>query len=320
MMKAQLGTAVEVTYGTPVTPERFYEFLPGESLDRQQEVIQSAAIRPGIRSALGSRRSLVRQWGAGQITMEVATTTFGRWFEHMLGGTGAVTNPGTLAYLHTYTPGDLKGKSLTVQKAAEKNDETAQAFTFHGCKITDWEISISRSGLAILAVTLDAEDVDDTTSLASSSYGTLTPFTFAQATLSKDSSPVAGVSDCRIFGRNALNTERFFLGTSGVKSEPLANGLRELGGQLTAEFADLTTFHDAFEADTSMELELKFEGADIEASYPFELIVTLHDVRLTGETPKADVGPVEVSVPFEAYEDDSGDSVTIEYQTTDTAV
>jgi len=320
---SQFGTAVESTYGTPVTIDRFHEIQEGESLERRQEVIATSGIRPGLYSGLGARRSLVRRWGEGGVGFEVMSTGFGRILEHMLGGTGSVAQQAaTAAYLQTFTPGSLLGKSLTMQKGVQKVDGTAQAFTYHGVKLPEWEFSIDVDGFLILALRVDAEDVDDTTALAAASYGTLSPLSFAQGTLKRDGgAALAGVSNVRVRGRTALDTDRFFLGTAGLKSEPLENGLRELGGALSMEFAAVTDMHDAFEADTSMSLELEFVGDVIEGAYSEQLTITLADVRLTGETPKVEAaGPTVTNIPYEGFEDGSGDSVTIEYLTTDTAV
>lgn len=322
MLGHQLGTAEESTYGTPVTVNRFYEVLPGESLDRNQTIIQSRGLRPGIRHALGSRRALVQRSGGGTIPMEIATTDFGRWFKHMLGGTPSIAQQAaTAAYLQTFTPGALP-TGLTIQKGVEQVDGTVKPFTFHGCKIPAWEISISRGGIAQLSVDIDAEDVDVATALATASYTTgLKVFHFAQATLKKDTVAIAGVSDANIRGTNALDTERFFLGTSGLKETPLETDFRTYSGSIKAEFRDLATFYNAFAADTSLQLDLVFTGDAIEGAYDEELTITLHDVRFTGEAPKiTGPEPGEQTISWEAFEQDDGDAIQITYQSTDTAI
>jgi hypothetical protein len=163
---------------------------------------------------------------------------------------------------------------------------SGQAFTFEGCKIPEWELKISNDGFCILTVSLNAEQVRDETATATANYGTSLPFNFTQAALTKDGTAVAGVTDFTVRGVNPLNTERWYLGTGGVHAEPLENGFRQITGQLTAEFADLTTFHNAFEADTSLALVCTFTGGLIQAGKPALLTVTLADVRFGGETPK----------------------------------
>lgn len=324
----QLGIVDEVTYGTPVTVTRFHEILGGESLDRQQNVIMPDGLRPGIFNKLGPRRALSTNWGEGTIPMEVATTGFGKWFQHML-GTGAVSQYGaTSAYLHTYTPATLNGLSLTIQKGVEPWTAagTALPFTFHGCKVKGWEMAISVDGFATLSVDIDAEDVDTSTGLAVASYGVLKNFNFRQGTLSignTDSSlaTLAGVSDFTLSGENAIKTDRFFLGSSGLKAEPFEDGFRELSGSLSMEFRDQTAIYTAFEADTEKHLRLKFVGDVITGTYTEVLQIDLYDVRFEGETPKiSGPEPSVMNAEFTAWEQDNGSSIEIKYVTTDTAI
>lgn len=324
----QFGTAVETTYGTPVTVERFFEILGGESLERQQMVIQPEGLRPGVRMMLGQRRKLVRQWGSGSIPMEIATTGFGRWFLHSLGTVSVATNVTGSVYTHTYTPGDLAGLSMTMQKGVEPwtSTGTALPFTFHGVKVLDWEIGISLDGFALLTVGVDAEDVDTSTALAAASYSALKNFNFKQGTLSHGTTSgslatLAGVSDFTVRGSNALNVDRFFLGdTAGLKEEPLENGYRELGGSVSMEFRNQTDIYTAYESDTEKHLRLVFEGDAISGTWTELLQIDLFDVRFEGETPKiSGPEPASISADFSAWEQDNGNSVEIVYRTSDSA-
>ena len=323
MLQHQFGTAVETVYGTPVVVDRFHEFLPGESLGRENIVLNSSGLRPGIRSMLGSRRVQTGRSATGAVAFEVATTTFGRFFENMLGGTPTIVQQAaTPAWLQTHIPGDIDGKSMTLQKGVEKTDGTVQAFTYHGAKVVSWEISISKNGLCILTLDFDCEDEDTTTALASASYPTLSLFHFAQATLKKDTVALANVSDMTIRGTNPMDTDRYFLGTAGLKAEPLENDFRVISGNISAEFANITDYHAAFAGDTTLQLDLEFVGAEIDpAPEDEELFFTVYDVRLTGETPKiSGPAPAVQAVPYEAFEEDAGTSIRILYQSTDTAI
>lgn len=324
----QLGTAVETTYGTPVTVERFHEFLGGESLERQQNVIMPDGLRPGLRTKLGTRRTLVRKWGEGTIPMEITTTGFGRWFKHAL-GVGTVTQEGTsTAWTHVYSPADLAGLSLTIQKGVEPWTAagTALPFTFQGCKITGWEMGISTDGFALFAVDIDAEDVETTTALAVASYNTLKNFSFLQGALtigdtSSSLSTLAGVSDFTLRGQNALKIDRWFLNASNLKKEPLENGFREYSGALTMEFVSQTDIYDAFESDTEKHLRLVFTGDTIAGTFTELLQIDLFDVRFEGETPKiSGPEPAVVSADFSGWEQANGKSIQITYVTTDVAV
>src|SRR5664279_4598490 len=109
-LNSYLGCGEESTWNTPVTPDRFFEFV-SESVERDQKFLQSNGIRAGARNLRrGQRRVLSSHSGKGAIKLEVATTSFGRIFKHILGGTPTVAQQAsTTAYLHTYAMGSLQG-------------------------------------------------------------------------------------------------------------------------------------------------------------------------------------------------------------------
>lgn len=322
-LQTVFGTSEEVTYGTPVVVDRWYEIL-SEGLERQNQILTSNGLRAGTRNLRrGSRRVLSARSGMGDVTLEVATTGMGRWFQHMLGGTPVVAQQGaTAAYLHTYTLGSLAGKSLTVQKGLrDEAGTTVSPFTFHGCKVTSWEFTISVDQILQVRVSLDSEDVDTSTALAAHSYGSTKLFHFAQGTLKVAGSSVARVLDSTVSGDNALKTDSYFLGSGGLKAEPAPNDYPSVTGSLTGEFLDRSVFYDRFAADSSAELILEFVGAVIAGAHNERLTIKVPDVRFTGETPKVG-GPdlVMQNVPWEGQFDGTNPGVTIEYMTTDVAV
>lgn len=321
-LNTQFGFVAETVYGTPVTVTRFQEIL-SESLERKNQTITSNGLRNATRNLRrGSRRVLTASDGSGDVNFEVATTGFGLLFNHMLGGTSScVQQAATTAWLQTHSLGDLGGKSLTLQKGVAQTDGTVKPFTFHGSKVTGWEFSISVDQILQLSASFDAEDVDTTTALATASYAASNLFHFKQGTLSVGGSAVAQVTDASVTGTNNLKTDRYYLGSAGLKKEPIDNDYPEIGGTLTAEFVDLTTFHDRFVADTAAALVLEFTGALIAATHYEKLTITIPQVRFEGETPK--VGGPEVivqNVPFVGLYDGSAAGITIAYMSTDVAI
>lgn len=321
-LKTQFGYVAESTYGTPVTVTRFAEIL-SESLERRNQTINSNGLRNATRNLRrGSRRVLSANDGGGDVNFEVATTGFGLLFNHMLGGTSTIAQQAaTPAYLQTHQLGDLTGKSLTMQKGVSQTDGTVKPFTFHGCKILGWEFSISVDQILQLRTTVDAEDVETSTALATATYPTSSLFHFKQGTLSVGGSSVAQVTDASVSGTNNLKTDRFYLGSNGLKKEPLDSDYPEIGGSLTAEFVDLTTFHDRFAADSAASLELEFVGAVISGAESETLTITVPEVRFEGETPKVSGPEVNVqNVPFVGLFDGTNAGVKIEYKSTDTTI
>ena len=73
--------------------------------------------------------------------------------------------------------------------------------------------------------------------------------------------------------------------------------------------------------DTPVSLVLSFTGADIAPTFPEELVVTIPAIHFSGETPQvAGVGIIEQPAPFDASNNQVDPPITIEYQSTDTAV
>lgn len=313
----QLGFAEEVSWATAVTPDRFVEFTT-ESLERRQQIATSAGIRSGRRYG-GQGRRITRNDAGGPVTFEIATTGFGKFFEHLLGSVATVEDEIGEAWTHTFTPGDLTGKSLTLQKGVDTPSGTVEPFTYPGAKVVSADFSIDQDGLLMGTFTFDAEQEETGTALATASYTTPRIFTYSEGSLEVDDvvkANVRSVGSLQIV--NNLQTERYFLGNTGTKSEPINVPFDTLGGNLDVEFQDPADFYDLFAADTSAKLELIFTGDLIAGSTSETFHVTIADVRFEGETPKI-TGPELVfsTIPFVGLDPTAGDAVTIAYTTSD---
>lgn len=320
-LNTQFGTAEETTYGTPVTVDRFHPIL-SESLERAQTTLQSQGLRAGARNP--RRRGIVSaRMGNGDVSLEVATKGFGRFFKHLLGGTPTIAQQAaTTAYLQTHQMGTLAGKSLTLQKGIEEADGVVKPFTFHGCKLLSGTFGIGVDQILNLTLTTDAEDVDTTTALATASYDASPKYLqFMQGTLKVAGSSVASVLGAEVTVNNSLKTDRFYLGSAGLKAEPQDNDFPEIVGSLNAEFVSQAAFYDRFVSDAAVSLILEFEGDTIASTYKELLRITVPEIRFEGETPKVG-GPdvVVMDVPWTGHYDGTNAGVKIEYMSTDTAV
>ena len=318
----QMGFAEELNYGVAVTPTRFLEFTT-ESLERRATIVTSAGIRAGRRYG-GAGRRTTREDAAGSMTFEVARQGFGLFFEHLLGdAASAQPNAGSspTVWEHTFTPGTLIGKSLTLQKGVDTEDGTVEPFTYPGTKIVSADFSNDQDGLLMVTLEFDAREEETSTALATATYTDPVPFTYAEGTVQVDDvtmAAVRSVSSLRI--QNNFNRQRFFLGSGGLKSEPINTPFDTLGGRLDVEFQDPADFYDLFVGDTAAKLELYYVGGIIEDAYTYELHFTLNNVRFEGETPKV-TGPelVYQNIPFVGLDHASLDAITILYRTNDTA-
>lgn len=321
-LTTRLCTGVESTYGTPVTCDRFLEFN-SETLERKNEIIRSSALGSGsLHLRRGSRSVVASRRVEGSIEMEVVTNGMGRIFKNLLGGTPTIAQQGgTAAYLQTHTLGSQLGKSLTIQKQMrDESDTVVAALTHHGCKLVSGEFKIDQKGKLMLALTVDGEDVDTATAAASPSLTVTKVFHFAQGGLYLAGGLAATVQSASVKLDRKLDTDRFHMGNTGIKAEPLVNDFPEITGALSAEFAALT-YYNLFANDTAAILVLDFTGDVISGIYNEKLTITIPEVRLTGEAPKVGgPGLVIVNHPWEAQWDGSGADMTIAYTSTDVAV
>lgn len=273
-LSGQLMIVDEVTYGTFVAPTRGFEFTGEGPVAYEREMIESMGIRAGRR--VQSRFAQGVQRVAGDITMELAPQGFGLWLKHIFGG---VATTGAGPYVHTFTPGDLTGKSLTVQVGRPDVSGTVRAFSYLGCKVTQAEIGAQVNEYATLNVSLYGAHEDTGQTLAVAAYpATLTPFVFTQGVLS-----VAGTNtDVRNFTLhfdNALIIDRHFIRSTTPErpKEPLEGGFRQITGSFEADFESLTAYNRYVNA-TQAAMVLTFtSGANT-------LVITMN-TRFDGSTP-----------------------------------
>jgi hypothetical protein len=316
-LSAQFGMVDEVTYGTPVVVTRFYEFT-SESLSMEIERIESSGLRSGTKVQRSDRWVAGQRNVGGDVELELATKSFGLWLKHMLGGVVTAqpsAGPDPTVYDHTFTPGDLP-VALTMQVGRTDVGGTTRAFTYHGCRINEWEIAASVGELATLKATIIGEDEDTATALATASYpSNLSLFSFVSGALT-----VAGsafdVKEFSLSGNNGLADDRYFFG-SALRKQPLEANMREYTGELAAEFVDLSAYN-RFINGTEAALVLLFRGPVISNTYFNDLQITAN-VRFDGETPSIDgTDVVQQALQYKCVGNTPATALTILYRTTDT--
>lgn len=286
----QLGLAEEVTYGTFVAPARWYEFN-NENVNYERERIDSAGIRAG--------RRVLHRWAQGvqrvqgSIVMECAPQGFGLIWKHIL---GSVVTSGTNPYTHTATPGDLAGKSLSIQIGRPDIGGTVRPFSYLGCKVTSAQLACALNQFALLTLNVYGAHEDTSQTLGTASYpATLTPFAFTAGSLTI----AAAAYDIQQFQMtidNGLAINRHFIRATTPErpKEPLEQARRGITGTLTSDFVDLTAYN-RFVNGTEAAMVLTFN-----AGASAQLTITLN-VRFDGETP--DIGGPELvgqSLPWRA--------------------
>ena len=323
-LDAQLGFALETTWGTPVTVTKFVEF-DSESIEWQPTYLEPTGLRVGTKFKRASRLVRSRESVSGGFELAFATRTMGTLLKAALGST--VTTPTVVlgsAYKQVHNPGDFLGKSLTIQVGRPEPSGTVRAHTYEGCKISSWEFSVSDGEVAKFKVEVDGQTELTATALATASFAA-TPvaelFSFKDVSTFKLGGTVSGSTELSVAGGAAvpattvvksfslkgdtgMATERFGLGNAGQKAEQLENDTPTITGSLTAEF-DRTTFYDVFKANTTTAIELKLEGSVISGTDKNTIHIICSAAKFKKATPAVD-GPdiVQATVDFECYSDE----------------
>ena len=309
---AQFGFVDESTYGTPVVVTRFLEFVD-ESIKLEIDRLESNALR------VGQFRQRSDRWVAGSRSVTgdsnhiLVNKGDGLLLKHMF-GSAAVATIVDSNYVQTFTPGDLP-TGATIQVGRPDLAGTAQPFTYHGMKVSGWEMSADVDDFLRAKVSWMGEDEDTSTGLATASFpASASPFVFTQGVLSGAGAPVT----VRNFSLQASNpvSDRRKLG-SALRLQPLTNGMREYTGSLDAEFLTLTDYN-RFTAGTAAALVLTFTGPILGGATTTKLIITA-TVRYDGDTPNVG-GPDEIrlTLPFKVIEVAAND-FKVEYTSTDAA-
>ena len=181
-LSATFGIATETTPGVPVAVTRFAEF-DSETMALKKGIVQGAGLRGGGLVRRAQRRILVSRMATGGVNFDAMTNGFGLFLQHALGSyTTVPVSIGGGLYRQVHNTGPLAGKTFTTQIV--KPDTTGvlapQAFTYPGCKITDWELSVAQTGQVKVKLTIDA--IDEATPSNGFSSTTLSALTTAAAT------------------------------------------------------------------------------------------------------------------------------------------
>lgn len=236
----QLGVKSEVTYGTAVTVDRFFEY-DSESISETYGRTEGDPLRVGSGFRRSDRHTPYIAGASGSVTMAVLTKGFGFWLPHMMGAVATTGPAETTAYTHTGTEATLYGDSFTLQVNRPFNPAgTNQAFTYAGGKVTNWALRNSTDENLLLELGVDFASVATGTALATASYPTgMENLTWAGGlvTIAGDAYDVSEIAiecdngypadDGRQIRRNTQKKER-------------ANGGRSATFSLTADFESLT--------------------------------------------------------------------------------
>ena len=342
-LDGQLGTKTEVTVGTGLTPDHFYNFDSAE-LTFTPSYIEGQGIRAGKYFKSVNQAGIARKAASGKIELPFMYKQMSWWMQHIMGATQTLTvvPTGTLAFEAYFVPAGLRGKSFSTQIGTpDPNTGTVVPMNFNGCKTTDWELAFADNANTMLTVTADAWNVNATTpSLAAASYPTNnqlhnfsnvsvfkvggTPATSGGKTSVTSGTSIASVvSSLTIAGKNSLATERFGLGNSGIKKEQLETDFTEITGSFSAEYNE-AEFQTQFRAGTTTCFQISSVSTNfIEGSTPYLLDVIMPACKITKASPTVSgPGLVTVDGEFTVYDPDDGSNppIQIHIVSTDTTL
>ena len=159
-LSSTFGIATEATVGTPVAVTRFAEF-DSESLSMKKHTVQGVGLRGGALTKRGSRRQVTSREAGGSVAFDAPTASFGLFLQHMIGSFSTTpTSLGGGLFQQIHHTGSLQGKPFTTHmvKPDTSGVLTQNAYTYVGCKVTDWDISGAANGEVKVSLTIDAID------------------------------------------------------------------------------------------------------------------------------------------------------------------
>lgn len=336
---SQLGAGVETTAGTAVTVATFQPHVSATGkldINRAQgEGLYGST--NGV--ALASRHVTTTRTVTGDFEVELTDIGLGKFWRWALGST---TTPAVLsgsAYEAVFKPGDQlsAGSSMTLQVGRPQTDGTVKPFTWNGAKCTGFEFGGNVTDPLNAKFSFDAWNETTATALATASYSTTQQqFTGAQLSVSiggsastsggkttvSGGSALSGVLGATVKGENPLNTDRFYAGSSGVKSEQQVNGYRKFTVDLDMHFVSQSAIYDLYTANTTTELVLTWAmPTAITGSYYPSLEVVIPAAKITSADVDLDGADfTSQKVTFEALYDGTNNPFQIRTISTDTSL
>lgn len=320
---AQLGLAAETTYGTYAAPTRTLEFT-SEGLVPNRERIESSGIRKGSTVRRKARWADNRKGGGGPLAFELANKGFGLPLKHAMGAVSTTTPAGsTNARRHRFTFGDLDDLSLTIQKGIPEADTgTIRPYAFLGCVVTEWEMGVDVDGLVTFGMSVDAQEMDDVSSLAVAAFPANDKlFSYQQTAITVDGGAVLPTA-LSLNVSHGLATSRYFVRNSPLKKRPVIADMRDVRGSLTLEFdtdVQVQRFLDAAPG-AEVPIVVTVAGDLIDGTAYYGVVATMPACRFDDSFPVVGgTDIITVTAPFVVLDDSTNPPLTLDYFTTDVA-
>ena len=321
------GFSPETSWGTYVAPTRFVRA-------RSSSAQKTATRQQGEGIQAGSFGSPLSQYvetvtsGSGQLSLDIQSKGMGVLFQTLMGTSITPVQQGTsTAYLQTHVLADPYGKSMSVQVGLPQRGGTITPATLVGAKVTQAALTCAVDGLLQGTFDLDAKSYENTTSLASVSYGTgVNVFHGAQMSVKLGTygseAAVSGVKSVNVTIARPHDSSAYYAGATGVKAEPVLNAVTAITGSITVDFINTTDFHARVRDNTSTSLVLTWVGPLIASTYYETFTVTVPTV--VWPSPEsfnaADRNVLSHSFNFEARYDGTNAMCTVAITSAETTI
>jgi hypothetical protein len=292
-ISGQVGIGIESTPGTRVAPASWKQILQ-ESMTAGRKTIRPQGIGGG--GAIAQPRVLLGQEPGGQISMEGAAENLPTLLRLAL---GSPVTTGAGPYTHTYSFSLATPlPSATIQIGRPDVGGTVRCFEYTGCRASSWEMAVNPDDFVKFQYDLQGEITDESQTLGTPTWPTLTYFTSLHASLTL----LGGAEEfdsLTIRGENNLDMSTVVTATNPGRRRIRQKGRPTLGGTFQQDFQDLALFN-AFKAGTVGALSLV-----LNAGAAAQLTITGR-VQFVEDNSPALSGPEEIlkqSCPFEFVRD-----------------
>lgn len=265
-LQSFLAIKAESTYGTPVVPDRPFEYLK-EDIKPETSRVESAMIRNGQRVMRADRQAPSVTGYAGKVSLDVLSKDFGLWLKYLLGTLTTTNNsPATGAHTHTATIGNLAtAGSFTCQvnRPLDPVAQSNQAFTYEGGMVSKWELTCETEGTVTADLDLVFEDCSTATAAITPSWTTgMELLSWVGGSVSIGGT-VVPVTRWKLSCDNALKTDRLKqrAGAAGVttptrRQQPHENGMRKIEFEFECDWLALGDYYNRLIAETPSGIQL----------------------------------------------------------------
>jgi hypothetical protein len=321
--------AKETTWGTFVTPSRWFEF-ESETLEYKPKRI----VGVGLANGLAVQRNATRQQTTSTVNGDIKWPMYYKSMGLFLGGimgtltTTAVQQSATIGYLQTHALAvNTIGQSLSFQKGVpEVTTGTIRQYNYFGAKITKAVFECAADQFLQATYSIDAKGYDTSNAYATPVYQTPNPiFAFNQGTFKLGSfgSEVAieGVRKWTMTIERPLRVDNFYLDGTGLKQEQVGNNFVKITVDLESEYVTDAAFVAQFNTDTAQSMIMDFVGPTIASTFKNEIQFQVPNLRWeTGQPLIAGPDLVMPKLQLVGLYDDSHTAATITYMSTDTTL